>query len=262
MKWWVICHTLSLANSPASVQAQRIGRRKNMITSTGWTGLTVILHEHSWRCQPQEPAAMTTSDHLPRLSRKKNMIQMAGLTGPTLTLLQQGWERQTEEPATQTTFKSLALTKSWWLENDRTMSFSRPICSDTNWPSTTTDGCCGLDWAYDKNLFSVALGRTKIPSLNLPFQNQYTKVFSDPKKANTENLLNCYQSCSTLNSLILEKMTSKKLLSYKRPWSLLLYILNRTHTELLKMQMWSPYLKKGDCTDAANYKSISITSHL
>ena len=168
VRWWVRYDTLSLADSLAIVQAQNIGRRRNMIISGGWTGLTVLPLQRGWGCQPQEPATMTTSDPLPRLSRERDMIQMAGVTGPTVIHLQRGWGRQSKEPATQTKSDPLTPTKPWLLENDRTMPFSRPIRSVTNWPSTTTDGSCGSDWAYARNLFSVGLGRTKIPSLNLP----------------------------------------------------------------------------------------------
>ena len=56
------------------------------------------------------------------------------------------------------------------------MPLSRPIRSETTWPSTTKDEACGSDWTYAKNLFSVGLGRTKIPSLNLPWVVSVTNV--------------------------------------------------------------------------------------
>jgi hypothetical protein len=54
-----------------------------------------------------------------------------------------------------------------YLENDRTMPFSMPIRSVTNWPDTTwKEMWFGL--GLHQALFSVGLGRTIFPSLNLP----------------------------------------------------------------------------------------------
>ena len=82
---------------------------------------------------------------IPRLSRGRDTIRMTGKAGPTVLPHQWGWGCQPENPVIQAA--SDHPPSLWWLHNDRTMSSYRPICSVTNWHSTSTEGR-GLDWIY------------------------------------------------------------------------------------------------------------------
>ena len=149
-------------------RSEEIGRGRNMITTAWWTGPTLDSDPASagLRVSVQRTSC---NDHAwpPAEARQRERHDaIAGWTATDSAPTSVGLRVSVEEPAIRTASDPLPSLWRTWEWQDHVILQANPFSNQTD-PAPQCEKC-GSDWTYTRHLFSVGLGRTKTPSLNLP----------------------------------------------------------------------------------------------